>query len=220
MQKRLTSLETGEGIDFATAEALATTQLERAGVRAHPIAGIEVDGTMRTSTPNIFAVGDVTGRYLLVHVAIQQGEIAASNAIGDAQEIVDYSLSKAHTVFTDPQVAIAGQSEKELQAAGVAYLKASYPFNDHGKAISINRTAGFVKMLAAPEDGRILGVAIVGAEASDLVHAAIVAMYFKATVFDYMKIPHLHPTLAEILTYPAEDLATEVQAKLPVAAAL
>ncbi len=194
--------------------------LENAGVRSHPITGIETDGAMRTSNPNIFAVGDVTGRYLLVHIAIQQGEIAARNAITGGNEQADYSISRAHTVFTDPQVAVAGQSEKELQAAGVAYIKSSYPFNDHGKAISINRTKGFVKMLAAPSDGRILGVAIIGPDASDLIHPAIVAMYFKATVFDYMKIPHLHPTLAEILTYPAEDLAQQVEADLPLVATL
>jgi pyruvate/2-oxoglutarate dehydrogenase complex dihydrolipoamide dehydrogenase (E3) component len=186
--------------------------LENAGVRAHKIRGIEIDQTMRSSNRNIFAVGDVTGQFLLVHVAIQQGEVAARNAIRHANERIDYSLSKAHTIFSDPQVAVAGETEKELLATGVAYLKASYPFSDLGKAISIGKTKGFVKMLASPLDGKILGVAILGAHASDLIHIPLAAMAFNATVFDYVKIPHLHPTMAEILTYPAEELAETIGA--------
>jgi pyruvate/2-oxoglutarate dehydrogenase complex dihydrolipoamide dehydrogenase (E3) component len=193
--------------------------LENAGVRAHAIRGIEIDQTLRTTNRDIFAVGDVTGQFLLVHVAIQQGEIAARNAIGKTDERIDYSLSKAHTIFSDPQVGIAGDTEKELINAGVAYLKASYPFNDLGKAISIGKTKGFVKMLASPLDGKILGVAIVGANASDLIHIPLAAMAFNATVFDYLKIPHLHPTLAEILTYPAEELAETIRAAQPLAVA-
>jgi pyruvate/2-oxoglutarate dehydrogenase complex dihydrolipoamide dehydrogenase (E3) component len=198
---------------------LAGLALENAGVRAHNIRGIEVDQTMRTSNPNIFAVGDVTGQFLLVHVAIQQGEIAARNAIRNAHERIDYRLSRAHTVFSDPQVGIAGLTEKELVEAGVAYLKASYPFNDLGKAISIGKTKGFVKMLASPLDGKILGVAILGSNASDLIHIPLAAMAFNATVFDYLKIPHLHPTMAEILTYPAEELAETITAAQPLAVA-
>jgi pyruvate/2-oxoglutarate dehydrogenase complex dihydrolipoamide dehydrogenase (E3) component len=198
---------------------IAGLGLENAGVKAHAIRGIEIDQTLRTSNRKIFAVGDVTGQFLLVHVAIQQGEIAARNAIGNADEKIDYSLSKAHTVFSDPQVGVVGETEKELQATGVAYLKATYPFNDLGKAISIGKTKGFVKMLASPIDGKILGVAILGSHASDLIHIPIAAMAFGATVFDYMKIPHLHPTMAEILTYPAEELAEEIKAKPPLAIA-
>jgi len=186
--------------------------LEAAGVRAHPITGIEVDSTLRTTNPDIFAVGDVTADYALVHVAIQQGEIAARNAVLGGREAADYSLSKTHTIFTDPQVAVAGESEKELIRSGRPYLKGSYPFADHGKAISIGKTKGFVKMLADPRDGRILGAAMLGAHASDLIHEVVVAMYYRATVFDFMKIPHLHPTLAEIWTYPAEELAQMLEA--------
>jgi pyruvate/2-oxoglutarate dehydrogenase complex dihydrolipoamide dehydrogenase (E3) component len=202
--------------------------LERAGVRYHSVTGVEVDETLRTSNPRIFAIGDVTGRYPLVHVAIQQGELAAANAIKGTREPIDYSISKAHTIFSDPQVAVVGESEKELRAQERPYLKATYPFDDHGKAISIGKTKGFVKMLAAPEDGRILGVQILGAYASDLIHEAIVAMHFRSTVFDFVRIPHLHPTMAEILTYPAEDLVVQIEGArmaaergdLPVAAAV
>ncbi len=198
---------------------IAGLDLEAAGVAYHNVLGITVDETMRTSQQHIFAVGDVTGRFLLVHVAIQQGEVAARNAIHTAHEAIDYSLSKTHTVFTDPQVAIVGDTEKDLQREGVAYLVASTPFNDHGKAISIGKTKGFVKMMASPIDGRILGCAILGPDASDLIHEMIVAMHYQATVFDFMRIPHLHPTMAEILTYPAEELAEQIASSRPLAIA-
>jgi len=119
-------------------------------------------------------------------------------------------------VFSDPQVAIAGDTEKELQRAGIPYLVASYPFNDHGKAISIGKIKGFVKMMAAPSDGRILGAAILGADGSDLIHEVVVALFYHATVFDFVKIPHLHPTMAEIWTYPAEELMEKIIAERPL----
>jgi len=198
---------------------VAGLNLEAAGVKYHAMTGIVIDETLRTSAQHIFAVGDVTGRFPLVHVAIQQGEVAARNAVRGTHERIDYSLSKTHTVFTDPQVAIAGETEKELQRAGTPYLVASYPFNDHGKAISIGKTKGFVKMMAAPDDGRILGAAILGPDGSDLIHELIVALYYHATVFDFVKVPHLHPTLAEIWTYPAEELVEKIVAARPLAIA-
>lgn len=189
---------------------IAGLDLEKAGVRCHSISGIETGSDMRTCNPRIFAVGDVTGAYPLVHVAIYQGEIAARNAILGTSENGDYALQKVHTIFTDPQVAAVGKSEKELQAAGTSYLSGSYLFSEHGKAIAMNKVKGFVKMMAAPHDGRILGAAIVGAHASDLIHEVVVAMYYGGTVQDFIKIPHLHPTMAEILTYPAEDIVSQM----------
>jgi len=198
----------------------AGLELENAGVECHAITGIRTGPDLRTCVPHIFAVGDVTGDYPLVHVAIYQGELAARNAVTGTADAADYALQKAHTIFTDPQVAIAGRSEKELQAAGTPYLSSAYLFSDHGKAIAIDRTKGFVKMMASPQNGRILGAAIVGAEASDLIHEMIVALHYGATVTEFARIPHLHPTLAEILTYPAEDIAAQlVLAQTPVIAA-
>jgi pyruvate/2-oxoglutarate dehydrogenase complex dihydrolipoamide dehydrogenase (E3) component len=187
--------------------------LERVGVESHPITGIRVGPDLRTSAPHIFAVGDVTGAFPLVHVAIYQGEIAARNAVSGGEELADYSLQKTHTIFTDPQVAVVGATEKELTAAGTPYAGGAYLFSDHGKALTLNKTKGFVKMLAAPDDGRILGAAVVGPEASELIHEVIVAMYYRSTVYDFVKIPHLHPTLAEIWTYPAEDIIEQLASR-------
>jgi len=187
---------------------VAGLDLEKAGVAYHAITGIEIGPDLRTTNPAIFAIGDVTGPYELVHVAIYQGEMAARNAVG-ARERADYWLIKTRCVFTDPQIGIVGETEKELQRSNTAYLRGSYLFSDHGKAVSIGRTKGFVKMMASPDDGRILGAAIVGPEASDLIHELIVAMSFGATVDQFVKIPHLHPTLAEIWTYPADDIIAQ-----------
>jgi pyruvate/2-oxoglutarate dehydrogenase complex dihydrolipoamide dehydrogenase (E3) component len=192
---------------------IAGLALEAAGVRCHQITGIEIGPDMRTCVPNIFAVGDVTGYYPLVHVAIYQGELAARNAVRGTAEKADYTLQRTHTIFTDPQIAVVGRTEKELRAENIPYLRGAYAFAEHGKAVAINKTKGFVKMLASPDDGRILGAAVVGPDASDLIHEVIVAMYYGGTVGEFVKIPHLHPTLAEIWTYPAEDIAGQIEAR-------
>jgi pyruvate/2-oxoglutarate dehydrogenase complex dihydrolipoamide dehydrogenase (E3) component len=184
--------------------------LDAAGVEYSHSRGIRVDRTLRTSNPHIFAVGDVTGDYQLVHVAIYQGEIAARNAISGANEEADYRIVSAHTVFTDPQIAVVGKSEKELQREQTAYVRGRYDFAEHGKAMCLNETQGFVKMMADPSSGEILGAAVVGPQASELIHELIVAMNYRATVCDFMRIPHLHPTLAEIWTYPAEECAEQI----------
>ncbi|HXM19513.1 MAG TPA: FAD-dependent oxidoreductase [Candidatus Tumulicola sp.] len=182
-----------EGFDF-----------EAAGV-VYDRDGIKVDGYLRTSNPDVYAAGDCNGLNQLVHVAVYEGQLAARNAFGETARAAEYDLQYARAVFTDPQVAIAGCTERECRNLGIAYSKAVYPFSDLGKGIATNLTEGFVKMLAA-RDGRILGVAIVGAEASDMIHEAIALLYFKANVRDVLEMPHLHPTLAEIITYPAEEL--------------
>lgn len=189
---------------------IAGLGLEEAGVEAHPITGIKTDDLMRTTNPNIYAIGDVAAKHLLVHVAIYEGEVAARNAITGANEPVVYDLVKTHTVFSDPQVAVVGETERTLQTKGVAYVKGTYDFAEHGKAMCLNKTKGFVKMLASADDGKILGASILGPHGSDLIHEVIVAMYYGATVKQFMAIPHLHPTLAEIWTYPAEECAEKL----------
>ncbi len=190
--------------------------LDEAGVAHHLVTGIDVDLTLRTSNPHIYAVGDVTGDYPLVHVAIYQGEIAARNAITGAFEEADYRITTAHTIFSDPQVAVVGASEKKLQRDGTGYVVGRYDFAEHGKALTLNKTQGFVKMMADPISGEILGAAIIGPQASELIHEVIVAMNFHSTVEQFMRIPHLHPTLAEIWTYPAEECAAQLGLKAPV----
>jgi pyruvate/2-oxoglutarate dehydrogenase complex dihydrolipoamide dehydrogenase (E3) component len=172
---------------------------------------ITVNESMHTSQPHIFAVGDVNGLHEIVHIAIEQGEIAGWNAVHQdrAQRQYDDRL-KAQVTFTDPQVASVGLSERECQAQDRPFLVASYPFNDHGKSLCLGELHGHVKILCHPHSGEILGGHIVGPEASELIHEIIAIMYFHGTVRDLLRIPHYHPTLAEILTYPAEELADQL----------
>ena len=172
---------------------------------------IDVDGGMRTSQPHIFAVGDVTGLYEIVHIAIEQGEISGWNATcpNEAPRQWDDRL-KAHVVFTDPQIASVGVSEKECWDQRIPHLVASHPFDDHGKSMTLGETHGHVKLLCAPRTGTLIGGHIVGPEASELIHELIAIMYYEGTVKDILRMPHYHPTLAEILTYPAEELAEQL----------
>jgi len=187
--------------------------LDAAGVSLHK-GKVVVNDRMQTSQPHVFAAGDVCSPLDVVHIAIQQAEIAARNAAAlthgrAVEESIDYRL-ELFGVFSQPQVACVGASEEKLKKDGVSYLAASYPFDDHGKSMVMGETAGFVKMLADAKTGEILGACVVGPEATELIHEVVVAMNFRATVKQFMVIPHYHPTLSEIWTYPAEEIADEL----------
>lgn len=174
---------------------------------AHQPNAILINKEMRTSQPHIFAVGDVNGGHEIVHIAIEEGEIAGWNAVHPNLPPKYFSdRLKAQVVFTDPQVASVGLSERECLDRQLPFLVASHPFNDHGKSLCLGETYGHVKVLCHPQSGEILGGHIVGPEASELIHELIAIMYFHGTVHDLLRMPHYHPTLAEILTYPAEEL--------------
>ncbi|PIR00069.1 MAG: dihydrolipoyl dehydrogenase [Nitrospinae bacterium CG11_big_fil_rev_8_21_14_0_20_45_15] len=185
--------------------------LDKAGVETDG-RKITVDDEMRTSQKHIFAVGDVNGRHEIVHIAIQQGEIAAHNLVYSDQSAKksDERLN-AGVIFTDPAVACVGRTEKECQKENIPYLTASYPFADHGKSMCLGEIHGHVKLLCDPKSGEIIGAHIVGPEAGELIHELIAVMYFRGTVKDLAEMPHYHPTLAEILTYPAEELAEQIK---------
>ncbi len=189
---------------------VAGLNLGVAGVE-HTDDGVTVEPDMRTSQPHIFAVGDVNGMAQVVHQAIQQGEIAAYNATHPHMppKRFDRRLD-TEVVFTDPQVAVAGLSETACRARGVAYLAASYPFAEHGKAMCLGAAHGFVKLLCHPRTGQLLGAHLVGPEAGELIHELLAILYYHGTVHDVVRIPHYHPTLAEIVTYPAEELITRL----------
>lgn len=184
-------------------------QLESAGVEIQK-GRVTVDTKMKTNQPHIFAVGDVNGIHEVVHIAIQQGEVAGFNAMHPENEREVDDRLKASVVFTDPAVASVGLSEKECQASKIAYLTASYSFDDHGKSMCLGETEGHVKLLCDPVSGEVLGGHIVGPEAGELIHEIITLMHFRGTVKDLAEIPHYHPTLAEILTYPAEELLEQL----------
>jgi pyruvate/2-oxoglutarate dehydrogenase complex dihydrolipoamide dehydrogenase (E3) component len=165
---------------------------------------------METTVPHIFAAGDCTGPHEIVHIAIQQGEIAAHNIVHPHKKrSVDYRLL-VNIVFTDPQVASVGLTENDARARSIPYLVASYPFNDHGRSLIMEAKDGFVKLLAHPRTGEILGGSCVGPMGGELIHEIIAAMHKHMTVQELAAMPHYHPTLAEIWTYPAEELAAKI----------
>ena len=188
---------------------------------------------MRTSAPHIFAAGDCTGPHEIVHLAVAQGEIAAWNIVAQergrtargsfapgtsnlklaggspALRSMDYRLLIS-VVFTEPQVATVGLTEKEASARKIPFLAASYPFNDHGKSLLMEAKDGFVKLLANPKSGEILGGSCVGPVGGELIHEIVAAMAKRMTVHELAVMPHYHPTLAEIWTYPAEELAEQI----------
>ncbi|MBI5692633.1 MAG: NAD(P)/FAD-dependent oxidoreductase [Verrucomicrobia bacterium] len=188
-------------------------ELEAAGVKTAPDGRVGINRWQQTSVPHIYAAGDCSGPAEIVHVAIQQGELAARHAAGIRPlKPVDYSLL-LNVVFTDPQLATIGRLERDLSAQGVPYLTASYPFNDHGKSILMDAMYGYVKVIAEPQRGRLLGAEIVGRDAGELIHAFTVPLAMRATVFDMLRAPWYHPTLAEIVTYPLEEIADQIRAR-------
>jgi pyruvate/2-oxoglutarate dehydrogenase complex dihydrolipoamide dehydrogenase (E3) component len=162
---------------------------------------------MQTSVPHIHAAGDCTGPHQLVHIAIMQGRIAAQHVAGrkGLAGIDDRLLMKV--IFTDPQLAFVGLTENEARAGGIPYLAAKHPFNEHGKSLIMGSTDGFVKLLADPESGEIIGGTRAGPLGGELIHEITAAMMKRMTAGELARMPHYHPTLAEILTYPAEELA-------------
>jgi pyruvate/2-oxoglutarate dehydrogenase complex dihydrolipoamide dehydrogenase (E3) component len=150
----------------------------------------------------------------VVHLAIQQGEVAAKNA-GDwirgreLQAVMDYRL-KLEVIFTSPEVASVGLSEKECKEKGLDILSGSYPFADHGKSMVMGATDGFVKLIALRKKGEIIGAQVVGPHASDLIHELVAVIRYRGTAKEVAEMPHYHPTLSEIWTYPAEEIAEKL----------
>jgi dihydrolipoamide dehydrogenase len=210
--------QNGKTISVAAGEILfalgrvpntASLQLENAGVKTES-GRIVTNHKMQTSAPHIFAAGDCTGPHEIVHIAIQQGETAVHNILKPkSPRKMDYRLLIS-IVFTEPQVASVGLTEKAAAARGIKFLAASYPFSDHGKSLIMDAQDGFVKLLAHPQTGEILGGACVGPSGGELIHEIVVAMSKRMTVHELAATPHYHPTLAEIWTYPAEELAGKI----------
>jgi pyruvate/2-oxoglutarate dehydrogenase complex dihydrolipoamide dehydrogenase (E3) component len=188
----------------------AALNLENAGVKTEH-GRVLTNAKMQTSAPHIFAAGDCTGPHEIVHIAIQQGETAVHNIVKPkSPRKMDYRLLIS-VVFTEPQVAFVGLTEKAAAARGIKFIAASYPFSDHGKSLLMEAKDGFVKLLADPKSSEILGGACVGPSGGELIHEIVTAMAKRMTVHELAATPHYHPTLAEIWTYPAEELAAQTK---------
>lgn len=184
--------------------------LQAAGIEQQRGGHVVVDQFQRTSNAAVYAGGDVTGPYEIVHLAIMHGELAIKHARGESGlKKVDYE-NRTGVVFTDPQVATAGQTVEECEQEGIELLMADYPFNDHGKSMLMEANYGYVKAWADKKTGRLLGAECVGKDAGELIHAMAVAVSLKADIESLVKVHWYHPTLSEIWSYPLEDILEEL----------
>jgi dihydrolipoamide dehydrogenase len=156
---------------------------------------IVVDERLRTNVPGVYAIGDVTGKQLLAHLASHQGIVAAENIAGQSKEM-EYHVVPAVT-FTHPEVASVGLSEVKAREAGHDVRVGRFPFAASGRALAYGETDGFVKLVTDAKYGEVLGAHIIGPQAGDLIAEIALAMRLEATVEDIAATIHVHPTLAE-----------------------
>jgi len=166
--------------------------------------GIEVNERMETNVPGVYAIGDVTGKWLLAHYASAQGEVAAKNAMGQEEQMDERVVPRC--VYTIPEVASVGLAEAKAAEEGYEVKVGRFPFSANGKATILGERTGMVKIVADGKYGEILGVHIVGPHATDLIGEAVVAMHWEGTVADIGQAIHPHPTLTEAMMEAAFDV--------------
>jgi dihydrolipoamide dehydrogenase len=175
---------------------------EKAGVDVDERGIIEVDKQMRTNVPHIFAIGDLAGGPMLAHKATHEAKVAAEVAAGEK------SYFDARTIpsvaYTDPEVAWVGLTELEAKAQGIDYEKAQFPWAASGRALALGRDEGFTKLLFDKKNGRVLGGAMVGPLAGDLIAEVGLAVEMGADAADISLTIHPHPTLSETVAFAAE----------------
>ncbi len=170
--------------------------LEKAGLNTLERGFLDVNDRMETEARGIFAIGDVTGKAMLAHVASHQGIVAAINACGlDAK--VHYDAVPA-VIFTHPEVASVGLTLEQVKERGIPYKQGSFPFQAIGKAQASGDPEGFSEIIAHEKTGQILGATVIGHEASNLIAEMALAMQNELTLECIFETIHTHPTLAEI----------------------
>lgn len=175
---------------------------DKAGIAVTDRGFIDVDKQMRTNVPHIFAIGDVVGQPMLAHKAVHEGHVAAEAAHGE-KAYFD-ALQIPSVAYTDPEVAWAGKTEDQCKAEGIKYGKAVFPWAASGRAIANGRDEGFTKLIFDEETHRVIGGAIVGLNAGDLISEVCLAVEMGADAEDIGKTIHPHPTLGESVGMAAE----------------
>lgn len=173
----------------------ASLGLDTLGVKTDRRGFVEVDDHLRTNVSNVYAIGDVTGKQLLAHLASHQG-VAAAEAIAGTGHPMDYKVVPACT-YTHPEVASVGLSEKKAREAGYDVRIGRFPFQANGRALTHGETEGLVKVVADGKYGELLGVHIIGPTASELIPEAALGIRLEATLEDLTGTIHAHPTLSE-----------------------
>lgn len=168
---------------------------EAVGLKLDERGFVAVDGDCKTSLPNVWAVGDVVRGPMLAHKAEEEG-VAVAERIAGQHGHVNFNTIP-WVIYTSPEIAWVGKTEQQLKAEKVAYQAGSFPFLANGRARALGDTTGFVKFLADAKTDEILGVHIIGPQASELISEAVVAMEFRASSEDIARICHAHPSLSE-----------------------
>ena len=168
---------------------------EGVGLKLDARGMVEVDGHCKTNLPGVWAIGDVVRGPMLAHKAHEEGVMVAELMAGQAGHCNFDTIP--WVIYTSPEIAWVGKTEQQLKAEGVAYKSGKVPFLANGRALGMGDPSGFVKMLACKDTDRILGVHIIGANASEIIAEAVVAMEFGGASEDLARICHAHPTLSE-----------------------
>jgi len=177
-------------------------RLETTGVKTDQAGFIQVNAQMQTNVPGIYAIGDVVGQPLLAHKASKQAIVAAEVIAGEASAADFKAIPGA--VWTDPEIATVGLTEAEAKKQGYQLIVGKFPFTALGRAVAVGETDGFIKVIADKESERILGIHMVGADVTDLISEAALAIEMGATLDDLALTIHPHPTLPEALMEATE----------------
>jgi len=177
--------------------------LEEIGVKLDEKGNIIVDDTMSTNVSGVWAIGDVTGKLLLAHVASTQGILCADAITGKNTRPINYTMVPSAT-FCHPQVASFGMTEEEAQEAGYEVKVGKFLFRPNGKALGLAEPDGFVKIITDAKYGEILGASLIGPEVSELLPELTLAQKMEMTAEEIATNIHTHPTLSEVLMEAAE----------------
>jgi len=207
---------TAEKLLIATGRRPNTHELglEQAGVAVDKDGAVQVDRTLQTSVPHIWAAGDVIGRetesQMATPVGAHDGKIAAHNALsGEPLREVDHTVIP-RVIFTDPQVAVVGLTDEEAVSAGIACNCNTIPLLVVPRAGAIRDTRGLIKMVLDDTTGRVVGVSMLGTNAGEVIHEAAMALRFGATTDDFIDLIHAYPTMAEALKLVAISFTKDV----------
>ena len=181
-----------------------TLDVEKAGVKVDAHGIIAVNNQMRTNIPHIFAIGDLAGGPMLAHKATHEAKVAAEVAAGEKSYFDARAIPSV--AYTDPEIAWVGLTELEAKAQGIDYQKSQFPWAASGRALSLGRSEGFTKLLFDKKTKRVLGGAIVGPGAGDLISEICLAVEMGADAADISLTIHPHPTLSETIAFASEAI--------------
>src|SRR5438132_641653 len=201
----------GEELLLATGRAPNTDQLGLETVKAsvRKDGAVKVDREMHTTAPHVWAAGDVIGEPMLETIAAKEGATAAENALSGTHKKIDF-LPVPRAIFTSPQVATVGLTEKGAHEHGIECACRTIPMSKVPKAIVIRDTRGLIKMVAEASNARILGVHILAEHAADLIHEAVLAVKYKLTIDDVIDTVHVFPTMTESIKLAATSFRRDI----------